>query len=125
VLNGKLMLKRFAVISHIAKHAYALKTTSRTESFDQNPEWFKAVVVYEPGECPLFTKRTIIDPRNQFPIPYVALIHHHRKGMYEHFGVLPPEFKQRLVRVIETSRVIEPNRRQRLLMQLESSFSHS
>ena len=119
MLHGQAILKRFAVISHIAKHAYALKTTSRTEIFDQNLEWLKGVVVYEAGECPLFTKRTIIDPRNQFPIPYGALIQHHRKGMYEHFGVLPANFKQRLVGVIRTSKVIEPNRRQRLLMQLE------
>jgi hypothetical protein len=125
LLNGQAMLKRFAVISHIGKYAYALKTTSRTETFDQNPEWFKAVVVYEPGECPLFTKRTIIDPRNQFPLPHGALIRHHRKGQYEHFGVLPPDFPEKLARVIETSRVIEPNRRHRLLAQLEPTFSHS
>src|SRR5229473_6985219 len=105
VLLGRAVFKRFALISHIAKHAYALKTTSRTETFDQTPERLQGVVVYEAGECSLFNKRTIIDPRNQFPISYGALIQHHRKGLYEHFGVLPAEFKQRLVGVIRTSKV--------------------
>ena len=118
VLLGQAVFKRFAVISHVAKHAYALKTTSRTESFDQNPERLKEVVVYEAGECPLFTKRTLIDPRNQFPISYGTLIQHHRKGSFEHFGILPADFRQRLVNVIKASKVIEPNRRQRLLAQL-------
>jgi hypothetical protein len=119
VLLGQTVLKRFAVISHIAKHAYALKTTSRTETFDQNPERLQEVVIYEAGECPLFSKRTIIDPRNQFPISYGALIQHNRKGLYEHFGVLPAGFKQKLVSVIQVSKVIEPNRKQRLLAQLD------
>src|SRR5689334_21582105 len=92
VLHGQTVLKRFAVISHITTHAYALKTTSKTETFDQNPERLKEVVVYEAGECPLFSKRTIIDPRNQLPISYRALIQHNRIGLYEFFGVLPGDF---------------------------------
>src|SRR5690348_14149947 len=118
VLRGHSILKRFAVVSHLAMHAYALKTTSRTETFDQNPKRLKEVVVYEAGECTLFSKRTIIDPRNQFPISYRALIQHHRKGLYEFFGVLPADFKQKLFSVIQLSSVIEPNRKKRLLAQL-------
>ena len=119
VLHGQNVLKRFAVISHFAQHAYTLKTTSRTETFDQNPERLKEVVIYEAGECPLFSKRTIIDPRNQFPISYRTLIQHHRKGLYEYFGVLPTDFQQKLFDVIQVSRVIEPNRKKRLLAQLD------
>jgi hypothetical protein len=118
VLLGQTVLKRFALISHIAKHAYALKTTSRTETFDQNPERLREVV-YQADECPLFSKRTIIDPRNQFPISYWALIQHHRKGLYEHFGVLPADFKHKLVSAIQVSKVIEANRKHRLLAQLD------
>ena len=120
LLLGQVVRKRFVVISHIEKHAYALKTTSRTETFDQNLERLKETVVYEPGECSLFNKRTIIDPRNQFPISYSVLTQHHRKGLYEHFGILPPTFKQKLIAVVMASKVIEPNRKQRLLTQLDS-----
>jgi hypothetical protein len=120
-LLGQIVRKRFVIISHVAKHAYALKATSRTEAFGQDPGRLKEVVVYEPGECPLFSKRTIIDPRNQFPISHGALIQHHRKSSYEHFGVLPADFKQKLIHAIEISRVIEPNRKQRLLTQLDSA----
>jgi hypothetical protein len=119
VLHGQNVLKRFAIISHFARHAYALKTTSRTETFEQNQERLREVVVYEAGECSLFSKRTIIDPRNQFPISYGALVQHHRKGLYEHFGVLPADFRQKLIKVIKISKVIEPNRKQRLLAQLD------
>jgi hypothetical protein len=120
-LLGQIVRKRFVVISHIARYAYALKTTSRTETFDQNPQRLTEVVVYETGECPLFNKRTVIDPRNQFPISHGILMRHHRKGSYEHFGVLPASFKQKLIQAIQASKVIEPNRKQRLLAQLDSS----
>jgi hypothetical protein len=118
-LLGQIVRKRFVVISHIANHAYALKTTSRTEAFGQDPQLLREVVVYEPGECPLFSKRTIIDPRNQFPISHGLLIQHQRKGSYEHFGVLSDDFKEKLIRAVQTSRVIEQNRKQRLLAQLD------
>jgi hypothetical protein len=119
-LLGQIVRKRFVVISHIARYAYTLKTTSRTETYSEDPQRLKEVVVYEPGECALFNKRTIIDPRNQFPISHGVLIRHHRKGSYEHFGVLPLEFKQKLIDVVQASKVIEPNRKQRLLAQLDS-----
>ena len=122
VLHGQSVLKRFAIISHLARHAYALKTTSRTETFDQNPERLREVVIYEANECSLFTKRTIIDPRNQFPISYGALIQYQRKGLYEHFGVLPHSFRQKLIQVVQISKVIEPNRKQRLLAQLDGGY---
>jgi hypothetical protein len=118
-LLGQIVRKRFVVISHIANHAYALKTTSRTEAFGQDPQLLREVVVYEPGECPLFSKRTIIDPRNQFPISHGLLIQHQRKGSYEHFGVLSDDFKEKLIRAVQTSRIIEQNRKQRLLAQLD------
>jgi hypothetical protein len=118
-LLGQVVRKRFVVISHIANHVYALKTTSRTEAFSQDPQLLREVVVYEPGECPLFSKRTIIDPRNQFPISHGLLIRHQRKGSYEHFGVLSDDFKEKLIRAVQASRVIEQNRKQRLLAQLD------
>ena len=66
VLLGQAVFKRFAVISHVAKHAYALKTTSRTESFDQNPERLKEVVVYEAGECPYSLSARSLIPGTSF-----------------------------------------------------------
>jgi hypothetical protein len=118
-LLGQIVRKRFVIISHIARHAYALKATSRIETFGQDPQRLQEVVIYEPGECPLFSKRTIIDPRNQFPISHGVLMQYHRKSSYEHFGVLPADFKQKLIHAVHASRVIEPNRKQRLLAQLD------
>jgi len=110
--------KRFVVISHIPGHVYALKTTSQTETFDLDPQQLKGVVVYEAAECPIFEKRTVIDPRNQFPIPYPDLIQHNQDGCYEHLGILPSDFKQRLISAVAASRLIEPNRKKRILSQL-------
>jgi hypothetical protein len=117
-LIGYTELKRFVVISHIPGHVYALKTTSQTETFDHDPQQLKGVVVYEAAECPMFEKRTVIDPRNQFPISYSDLIQHDQDGCYEHLGILPADFKQRLIDAVTASRLIEPNRKKRLLLQL-------
>jgi len=117
-LVGYTERKRFVVISHIPEHVYALKTTSQMETFDRDPQQLKGVVVYEAAECPIFAKRTVVDPRNQFPIPYSDLIQHNQDGCYEHLGVLPLDFKQRLISAVMASRVIELNRKKRLLLQL-------
>ena len=110
--------KRFVVISHANGHAFCLKTTSQTATFDADPSQLQGVVVYEAGDCPVFQKRTIIDPRNQFPIAHSVLILHERAGDFEHHGVLPGDFKARLIEAITKSRVIEHNRKKRLLLQL-------
>lgn len=112
------MRKRFVVISHASAHAFCLKTTSQTSAFDADPSELQGVVVYEADECPLFNKRTIIDPRNQFPIAHSALILHEKAGDLEQHGVLPEDFKKRLIEAITKSRVIEHNRKKRLLSQL-------
>jgi hypothetical protein len=118
VFDGANVLKRFVVISHANAHAFCLKTTSQTETFDADPSQLQGVVVYETGECPLFQKRTIIDPRNQFPIAHSALVVHESNGNFENPGVLPADFKARLIEAITKSRVIERNRKKRLLSQL-------
>jgi hypothetical protein len=110
--------KRFVVISHVNGHAYCLKTTSQTEAFENDPNQLQGVVVYDAGDCPVFQKRTIIDPRNQFPIAHSILMSHERSGDFEQFGILPADFKTRLIEAITKSRVIEHARKKRLLLQL-------
>jgi hypothetical protein len=61
----------------------------------------------------------VIDPRNQFPIAYQDLIQHDSDGVYEHLGVLPPNFKQKLISAVKASKVIETNRKKRILLQLQ------
>lgn len=119
VFEGANVRKRFVVISHAYNHAFCLKTTSQTETFDADPSQLQGVVVYEAGECPLFEKRTIIDPRNQFPIAHSVLILHEGVGDFETHGVLPSDFKARLIEAITKSRVIERNKKKRLLSQLQ------
>jgi hypothetical protein len=119
-LQGANVRKRFVVISHFNAHAYCLKTTSQTESFDADPTKLQGVVIYGVGDCQVFTKRTIIDPRNQFPIAHSTLILHERAGDFEQYGMLPGDFKARLIDAINRSREIEPIRKKRLLGQLQS-----
>lgn len=114
-LQGFTELKRFVVISHVCGHAFCLKTTSQTEAFKNSPN---SVVIYEDGDCPLFQKKTVIDPRNQFPIPHSQLVENERDGEYENHGVMPPDFRERLVQAVQNSRVMESNKKKRLLSEL-------
>lgn len=75
--------------------------------------------MYEADECKLFSKRTIIDPRNQFPIAHNTLVQHEQTGNFENQGTMPDDFKQKLIEAVKNSRVIEPNKKKRLLGQLE------
>ena len=118
--EGTNVRKLFVVISHFSGYVYCLKTTSRTESFDGNPDRLKGVVAYDKGECALFTKRTIIDPTNQFPIAHTVLRQYETAGDFECYGTLPADFKAKLTEAIKNSRVIEHRKKKRLLGQLQA-----
>ena len=119
ILEGREENKYFVVVSHIGGYAYCLKTTSKTETFDANPDQLRGVVAYDKHECAIIEKRTIIDPRNQFPIPHALLIEHQHNGNHEHRGILPEDFKDKLIAAARNSKVIEPSKKKRLLSQLE------
>ena len=76
-------------------------------------------MAYEAEECSGFEKRTVIDPRNQFPIPYSEIATHLSNGECELLGSLPDDFREKLIEAVKASRVIERNKKNRLLSQLE------
>lgn len=84
------------------------------ERYDADPKKAAGVVIYEVGTTACFESRTAIQPDNQFPISYKDLITHHKNGELEILGVLPEDFRDKLIKAIDNSATIPPRLKARI-----------
>lgn len=112
--EGVTRRKRFVVIGHHEEHLIAIKPTSKMERCDADPRIAAGAVIYEKGTTACFDQRTAIEPDNQIPIPYSELTKHDKDGLLENLGVLPTDFRERLLKAIENSVTMEKRKKERL-----------
>jgi len=103
--------KLFIILGHLNNSAFCLKPTSQTGFYDNNPDRRGGCVCYEALEVDFFSKRTIIDPDNQFEIPHLRLADLQEKGALEVVGKMPEDFGQRLKAVIANSETLDEKRK--------------
>ncbi len=103
--------KFFVVLGHGGNVALCIKATSRTKFYDNNPEKMCGCVCYQAGEVEFFSKRTIIEPDNQFEIPHQRLIDYQKRGALKVAGSLPADFAGRLKAAMLKSQTLDGRRR--------------
>lgn len=112
--EGVTKLKRFVVIGHLSGYLIAIKPTSKMERYDADARVAAGAVIYEKGDTTCFDQRTAIEPDNQIPISHSSLAAHDRNGSLEILGVLPSDFREKLLQAIDKSITMEKNKKERI-----------
>jgi hypothetical protein len=110
--------KRFVFICNEASHAICLKTTSNTVLYKNDPALMAGVVFYAEGTSNLFERDTAIQPDNPHPIAHQDILNSIKRQTFEQLGVLPTDFRDKLIAAIGASKTMKPERKRNLLKRL-------
>jgi hypothetical protein len=110
--------KRFVFICNEADHAICLKTTSNTLLYKNDPALMAGVVFYAEGTSDLFERDTAVQPDNPHPIAHQDILNSIKRQTFEQLGVLPADFRDRLIAAIGVSKTMKPERKRNLLKRL-------
>lgn len=105
--------KLFVVLCHRPPFAICIKATSKTTIYRNNPSMSKGCVWYGAGEVPCFPLETVIQPDNQFPIPYELIRKADNEGILDAY-LLPTGFEDSLRAAIANSATLTPRERSRI-----------
>lgn len=109
--------KIFVVLCHEAGHAFCIKTTTNATFYQNSPGRLAGCVLYKKGEF-CFKEDTIIQPDNQFPISHEALIEAEKLKALEILGTLPEDFRERLIKAVNSSPVMDSRKKERVLKKI-------
>jgi hypothetical protein len=98
-------------------YCVAIKATSKTAAYDNNPERMQGAVCYETGET-CFHIRTVIDPDNPLPISHQDIVKHNRGRAFAVVGAMPADFHDRLVAGIQASVTMSPAWKANMLVRI-------
>lgn len=107
--------KIFIVLSHANGFAFCIKTTTNLDFYRNSPGVLAGCVWYRKGELPFFKEDTVIQPDNQFPIRHGALIEAERQKALEILGIMPADFKEKLIKAVNSSLRMDARKKERLL----------
>lgn len=111
--------KYFVVLRHTREPkgdaCWCIKSTCRVPRYEANPDLLNGVVLYESGDIPFFSERTVIDPAQLLQIWHSHLQKESAKGRYRIAGRMPADFHPRLVTAIKQSFVLEPKKKKQIL----------
>lgn len=99
--------KLFVALGHHPPNAlYCIKPTSQLRWYEAQPDRFKFSVVYEAGALtlPCFTKKTMIEPHNGWPITYAEIEQRQRERVFSIEGKMPIDFLKSLEQAMHNSR---------------------
>ena len=97
--------KLFVVLCHKDSFVVCIKATSKTAIFRNNPSMRKGCVWYSAGQVPCFPLDTVIEPDNQFAIPYEVLRRAERDGILQGAAIrnsatLAPRQRARILAIL-------------------------
>jgi hypothetical protein len=104
----------FVVLCHEGGHAFCIKTTTNSTFYKNSPGRLAGCVPYKKGEL-FFREDTIIQPDNQFPISHEALIEAERLKALEILGIMPEDFREKLIKAVNSSPVMDSRKKERVL----------
>ncbi len=70
----------------------------------------RGAVCYDPGECPYFRRRTVVQPENLFDVRHYQLGIFVSQARLEVIGPMPTDFEGRLEEAIRGSTLIDKRR---------------
>lgn len=98
------------VLGHRDRNLICLKATSNTAVYEADPERMAGCVFYRAGATALFTRDTVIEPSQQFAVPYQRI-----RNPRQVLGVMPPDFHAKLLQAINGSILLSARERRGLL----------
>jgi len=111
--------KLFIVLRHAVEKGdpvcHCIKPTSRTDRFEVDPRLLRGVILYPANQLPFFYRRTIVDPNNPLKISHSLLEREAGLGRFKIEGVMPEDFRTKLVEAIKQSFVLEPKNKKYLM----------
>ncbi len=90
------------VISHKEDRVVCLKATSQVDRYYSDTKLLKGALHYKVGQCPCFSRPTIVEPDNRFEIKYSDLA-----GQCEVIGYLPTSAKRQLIEAVNNSHTMD------------------
>ena len=107
--------KIFIVLCHENGHAFCIKTTTNLDFYRNAPGILAGCVPYKKGELSIFKEDTVVQPDNQFPISHKALIQAHEDNALEILGTMPTDFRDKLIKAINSSLRMDARLKARIL----------
>jgi hypothetical protein len=98
-------------------YCVAIKATSKTAAYDNNPEKMQGAVCYEASES-CFDVRTVVEPDNPLAISHQDIVRHNRGRAFAFIGSMPTDFHDRLVAAIHASVTMSPAWKTRMLAKI-------
>ena len=110
--------KIFVVLCHERGYAFCIKTTANLAFYQNSPGLLSGCIPYKRGELGLFAEDTVIQPDNQFPISHASLIEASERGALRVLGTMPADFKEKLIRAINSSVLMDSRKKERILRRI-------
>lgn len=107
--------KIFIILCHENGYAFCIKTTTNLDFYRNSPGVLAGCITYKRGELAFFKEDTIIQPDNQFPISHKALIQAQTEKALEVLGVMPPDFKEKLIKAVNSSLRMDARKKERII----------
>lgn len=72
-------------------------------------------IFYPAGQLKFFPGDTFVQPDNQFPISHTVIVEAHENRSFEQLGVMPADFKEKLIKAVNASITINSRKKSRIL----------
>jgi hypothetical protein len=117
-----LLSKLFVTLCHEnlggVEYALCLKATSQTTLYENSKLVMAGCVFYKGGEIEFFPSNTAIQPDNPHPISHAYLSQCHSSDSLSILGIMPADFRRKLINAIQASFRLTPERKQHWLSRI-------